>query len=183
MIFTGALFVLGFAISGVTAQSGTSSAIPTAAPSGITTCIINCSTQAAASGGCSSFTELSCVCTSTAFQDAASACLQANCTSAEQQAALQLQSQECASITSGSASATATSPASSASSVISSAVSGTSSIASGASSSASSAASSASSAASSSSAAGGRVELIGRGGVMGVLVAFSGIVAGMVLVL
>ncbi|THH20279.1 hypothetical protein EW146_g1037 [Bondarzewia mesenterica] len=48
---------------------------------------------------CSSFTDLSCVCTSQAFQSTAQQCLTSNCTSADQQAALQLQQTECASAT------------------------------------------------------------------------------------
>ena len=40
-------------------------------------------------------TDLTCVCSSTSFQATAAACLQANCTAADQQAAIQLQQQEC----------------------------------------------------------------------------------------
>lgn len=42
-----------------------------------------------------SSTDLTCVCTNTAFQAAAKACLLANCTTADQQAALQLEQAEC----------------------------------------------------------------------------------------
>ncbi|KAI0915392.1 hypothetical protein AcW1_003930 [Taiwanofungus camphoratus] len=92
----------------VSAQSSSSSIVlPSGAPAGITPCILNCVTQAASSGGCSSFEDLSCVCTSSAFQSAARSCLQSNCTTAEQQSADVLQQQECAaaSIASGGTSA------------------------------------------------------------------------------
>ncbi|KAH7920558.1 hypothetical protein BV22DRAFT_1132975 [Leucogyrophana mollusca] len=89
------------------AQSTTSSApaSQSSLPSSLTPCILSCVTQAASSGGCSSFTDISCVCTSTAFQSAALSCLQANCTSAEVSAATQLQQTECAGVSSGSSGA------------------------------------------------------------------------------
>jgi hypothetical protein len=40
-------------------------------------------------------TDLSCICKSTSFQQTAANCLAANCTAADQQAALELQKQEC----------------------------------------------------------------------------------------
>jgi hypothetical protein len=43
-------------------------------------------------------TDLSCVCNSTSFQQTAANCLTANCTAADQQAALELQKQECGSM-------------------------------------------------------------------------------------
>jgi len=47
------LLLLAAAVMGANAQSATSSG-STAVPSGLTTCIIDCSSQAAASAGCSS---------------------------------------------------------------------------------------------------------------------------------
>jgi CFEM domain-containing protein len=43
-------------------------------------------------------TDLACVCNSTSFQQTAANCLAANCTAADQQAAIQLQKQECGSM-------------------------------------------------------------------------------------
>ncbi|QRV84016.1 CFEM domain protein [Ceratobasidium sp. AG-Ba] len=93
------------------AQSGTASApIPT---SSISPCILTCSQQAATSAGCSSFTDLGCVCSSTAFQTAAASCITQQCPDQVQQA-LTLQQALCSAAGSGSsgiASATATSSA------------------------------------------------------------------------
>ncbi|KIK79936.1 hypothetical protein PAXRUDRAFT_16063 [Paxillus rubicundulus Ve08.2h10] len=99
------------------AQSNTTSTAPASAsqsslPAGLDTCILTCVTAAAASGGCSSFTDLQCVCTSTAFQNASLQCLQANCTAEDVTTATQLQTQECASIIgSGSSSVPSSTPA------------------------------------------------------------------------
>ncbi|OJA19755.1 hypothetical protein AZE42_06786 [Rhizopogon vesiculosus] len=107
------LVVLAAAALAVYAQTPTTSG-DASVPSGLTTCIVDCSTQAAASAGCTSFSDLPCVCTSTTFQTAAGACLQANCTAAEVQSATQLQTAECASLSSNatttSSSISATSP-------------------------------------------------------------------------
>ncbi|KAG8742928.1 hypothetical protein FRC10_000716 [Ceratobasidium sp. 414] len=100
----------------VAAQSSASSAAAPTGTGGISACILQCSMQAAQSAGCASFTDPSCVCSNTDFQTAAAECLQANCTAAEQQAALQLQQQLCGASTgsaSGSATPTGTSPAAS----------------------------------------------------------------------
>ncbi|KAG1734503.1 hypothetical protein EDB19DRAFT_1154120 [Suillus lakei] len=114
------LFVVAAAALAVKAQSPTTTTTSSAAtPSGLTECIVSCSTQAAAAGGCSSFTDLACVCTSTAFQTAAGACLQANCTAAEVAQAQTLQQSECASLSTNSSttsSSTTTSGTSSATS-------------------------------------------------------------------
>ncbi|KAI5892097.1 uncharacterized protein SCHCODRAFT_02625300 [Schizophyllum commune H4-8] len=82
------------------AQDSTSAATSAAATStaGISACILQCSSDAASSNGCSSITDLQCVCTSASFQDDAKSCLQDNCTEEEQQTALQLQAAECAAI-------------------------------------------------------------------------------------
>ncbi|KAF9236013.1 hypothetical protein BU15DRAFT_64377 [Melanogaster broomeanus] len=100
------------------AQSSTTATAPasqTSLPAGIDTCILGCLTAATATGACSSYTDLQCVCTSTAFQSAALQCLQSNCTTDDVTAASQLQSQECASIV-GNSSATSATPASTAAS-------------------------------------------------------------------
>ncbi|CAG7854905.1 hypothetical protein SIIN_538_T [Serendipita indica DSM 11827] len=69
-------------------------------------CVLTCSTNALEGSGCTSITD-TCICTSTEFQTAALACLTANCTATEQQAALTLQSTLCGNSTSGTASGTA----------------------------------------------------------------------------
>ncbi|KAF5361138.1 hypothetical protein D9758_009033 [Tetrapyrgos nigripes] len=69
--------------------------------SGINQCILNCTSQAASANGCVSFADITCVCTNQAFQTAAAACLQANCTSDDLTNALQLQQQQCAALSSG----------------------------------------------------------------------------------
>ncbi|EIM79454.1 uncharacterized protein STEHIDRAFT_163645 [Stereum hirsutum FP-91666 SS1] len=84
---------------GVNAQSSTASS---AAPSGssipgLTTCIVQCLLQAASTGGCSSFTDLDCICSSGAFQSAAIVCVDSECPTADQQTALGLQQQYCGS--------------------------------------------------------------------------------------
>ncbi|KIJ63539.1 hypothetical protein HYDPIDRAFT_29335 [Hydnomerulius pinastri MD-312] len=97
--------------------TSTAPASQSSLPASIDTCILGCVTEAAASGGCSSFTDLQCVCTSTTFQSAALQCLQSNCTAADVTAATQLQQQECASIVgSSSGSASGSAPASTATS-------------------------------------------------------------------
>ncbi|KAI6117781.1 hypothetical protein EDD17DRAFT_920138 [Pisolithus thermaeus] len=94
-----------------TATASASSSTPSLSP-----CLLNCVTTAASAAGCSSFTDLSCVCTSTTFQSEAGACLTANCTTTDVQTAQALEQQECASITaSGSATASGTATASTAS--------------------------------------------------------------------
>ncbi|KIJ09995.1 hypothetical protein PAXINDRAFT_172262 [Paxillus involutus ATCC 200175] len=98
------------------AQSTTTSTAPaseSSLPAGLDTCILSCVTAAATTGGCSSYTDLQCVCTSTAFQSAAQECLQANCTAEDVATATQLQTQECAAIVgSGTSSAASSTPAS-----------------------------------------------------------------------
>ncbi|KAI0821265.1 hypothetical protein BC629DRAFT_1587558 [Irpex lacteus] len=122
-----ASFAILAAAVGVQAQS--SSAAP-AIPSGLSTCLITCVTTAASDAGCSSFTDLQCVCTNPTFLSSATSCLQSSCTSADQQAALQLQSTECAGIAASSgasgSSAAASTPAPSASLTTASGSSGSS---------------------------------------------------------
>ncbi|WVQ97506.1 hypothetical protein IAU59_004620 [Kwoniella sp. CBS 9459] len=113
-------------------------------------CVVTCSTQAAAAAGCTSYTDVTCVCTNAAFQNAAGACLVANCTADEQTAATSLQQVLCAgqSVTGGSV--TATISASGTSSIDASAIASLTASDSAASSSAASIASSAASGASAS---------------------------------
>ncbi|KAI0061791.1 hypothetical protein BV25DRAFT_1870555 [Artomyces pyxidatus] len=200
-VFTAlALFAVGAA-----AQS--SSAVPSGVP-GLDACILTCLTQATASGGCSSFTDLQCVCTSTAFQSAAQQCLTSQCTQADQQAALQLQQSQCASSpsllslctrissaassvssTESAATSTLTSAQSSLSSSVSSVLSSLSSKAASETSAASSAlssvksslssvVSSATSAAATSNSAGARVAFDSMGGVLTLGFAVLGAIAG-----
>ncbi|GFZ50414.1 hypothetical protein JCM24511_08171 [Saitozyma sp. JCM 24511] len=63
----------------------------------IPACVITCSTQAAAAAGCASYADAACVCTSATFQNDAGACLVANCTTADQQAASALHQALCGS--------------------------------------------------------------------------------------
>ncbi|KAK7444770.1 hypothetical protein VKT23_015087 [Stygiomarasmius scandens] len=104
MIANKLAFVLSLALFGyVSAQDSSSAAtsasgssIPTS-PAGISPCIIECVTTAATQNGCSSFTDIACVCSNTQFQQASLACLQANCTAADVAAATQLQQSQCSS--------------------------------------------------------------------------------------
>ncbi|KAL1744688.1 hypothetical protein HDZ31DRAFT_63826 [Schizophyllum fasciatum] len=92
--------------SAVLAQDSTSSASGAAPTStaGISQCLLQCTTTAASANGCSSVTDLQCLCTSASFQNDAKSCMQDNCTEEEQQAGLQLQAAECANIGTASAS-------------------------------------------------------------------------------
>ncbi|KZS91546.1 hypothetical protein SISNIDRAFT_413911 [Sistotremastrum niveocremeum HHB9708] len=58
-------------------------------------CIQNCTQTAASVTGCVSFTNVSCVCSSTAFQQAALSCLVSDCTQADVQTAETLQQTIC----------------------------------------------------------------------------------------
>ncbi|KAH8984798.1 hypothetical protein EDB86DRAFT_3219811 [Lactarius hatsudake] len=60
-------------------------------------CIIDCVEQSESPSTCTSYTDLSCVCSNQAFQSASAACVNAKCTTADQQAALDLQKQNCGS--------------------------------------------------------------------------------------
>ncbi|KAF8989197.1 hypothetical protein BDQ17DRAFT_1547650 [Cyathus striatus] len=200
--------VLALALS-VYAQSTTDSAT-TGAPtdtSGVSPCLLQCVTTAATDAGCSSFSDIACVCASDSFQASALSCLQDNCTPADLTAAQALQQQECGA-TSASASGTDTDTAGATSASASGSVTGTaistttavslttstapvsgssaaslsrSSVASGSSAATSSRATSSavssaasSGAASSASSAGGKVELMGMGGIMAGVVAVVG---------
>ncbi|KDQ20241.1 hypothetical protein BOTBODRAFT_391672 [Botryobasidium botryosum FD-172 SS1] len=95
-----------------TTASATIATVPNPLPTaGISPCILNCTTTAAATYGCTSITDQSCVCTNTAFQQANAACINATCPT-DLPAALGLQQSVCgAASASGSGSAT-THPAS-----------------------------------------------------------------------
>jgi len=80
------------------------------------TCILNCLQSSLSSSTCTSYTDLTCVCSNTAFQTAAETCLKASCTAADQATALQLQEAECGSSSSNSSSNSTSSKASSATS-------------------------------------------------------------------
>ncbi|KAH8984797.1 hypothetical protein EDB86DRAFT_2407710 [Lactarius hatsudake] len=54
-------------------------------------CILGCLQQSESPSTCTSYTNLTCVCSNKAFQSASAACLNANCTTADQQTALELE--------------------------------------------------------------------------------------------
>jgi cobalamin biosynthesis Mg chelatase CobN len=97
------------------AQSTTTATAPSSQPS-LDACIVGCLTQALPSGPCTSYTDLTCVCTSTGYQEAAAACLTANCTATDLATAEALQIQECSAVSSGSGSVPASTAASTAAS-------------------------------------------------------------------
>ncbi|KAG6915584.1 hypothetical protein DXG01_010852 [Tephrocybe rancida] len=132
-MFSKTFFALAILVSGALAQSGTESSTAaepsTSLPAGINQCIIDCVTTAAQDAGCSSFTDLTCVCTSTPFQTAAAQCLQSTCTPADVQAALALQAQQCSAIPpSGSATGSATTEGGATSTPVSGTTTGTTSV-------------------------------------------------------
>ncbi|KAG6888342.1 hypothetical protein C0995_009089 [Termitomyces sp. Mi166 len=96
-----AFFALAILASCAVAQSSTASnsaAEPsTSLPAGLTPCILGCIQPAAQAAGCA-FTDPTCVCTSTEFQQQAAQCLQQQCTAEEVQTALGLQAQECGAV-------------------------------------------------------------------------------------
>ncbi|KIY45473.1 hypothetical protein FISHEDRAFT_61188 [Fistulina hepatica ATCC 64428] len=102
----------------VNAKSRPDTALRARASSGIDTCVIDCAESAVADSDCTSFTDLSCVCTSTAYQEAVEECLKANCTAADYQTALELQAEECGAYTTTSATSTSTSTSSTVSSTV-----------------------------------------------------------------
>ncbi|KAG5635475.1 hypothetical protein H0H81_011093 [Sphagnurus paluster] len=101
-MFSKSLLPLVFLAASVVAQSSSSGAAEPAPTdtSGISACVLTCVTTAATDNGCTSFTDLECVCTNQAFQQAAATCLQTNCTAADQAAAMALQSSQCAAVSS-----------------------------------------------------------------------------------
>ncbi|KAF4621467.1 hypothetical protein D9613_001224 [Agrocybe pediades] len=95
--------------TGVAANTTSSAAPPNASGilGSLTPCVLTCVGGAAALNNCS-ITDTSCVCLSAQFQTDATACLMAHCTPADQAAARQLQTQQCASVGTPTASATTT---------------------------------------------------------------------------
>ncbi|TFK69037.1 hypothetical protein BDN72DRAFT_841130 [Pluteus cervinus] len=93
----------------VVAQDASSTASADAAtPSTLDDCILGCVTPAAVTAGCVSFTNTSCVCTSTDFQTLAGACLAANCTAEDVTNAQAISAATCAAAgTAGGANASA----------------------------------------------------------------------------
>ncbi|KAL0953778.1 hypothetical protein HGRIS_004962 [Hohenbuehelia grisea] len=88
----------------VVSNTGSGSAAVPSSTAGISQCILTCTITAATANGCTSITDLACICTQTAFQAAARTCLESTCTPEEQQTALGLQQAQCASFVSGSSS-------------------------------------------------------------------------------
>ncbi|KIM78485.1 hypothetical protein PILCRDRAFT_824387 [Piloderma croceum F 1598] len=97
------------AILATAVNAQTSSAPPASATPA---CVAACIQSSLSPNGCTSATNLACVCTNPTFVNAATKCIQSNCTSAERTEALQLQVAECAALNSTST-ATATSAAAS----------------------------------------------------------------------
>ncbi|EJD37672.1 hypothetical protein AURDEDRAFT_116750 [Auricularia subglabra TFB-10046 SS5] len=64
-------------------------------PSTLPPCVLNCTTTSAGSTDCGSIANVTCLCSSTSFQQAAGACL-TGCTAEEQKTALTYQTQVCA---------------------------------------------------------------------------------------
>ncbi|KAG8687947.1 hypothetical protein FRC09_013192 [Ceratobasidium sp. 395] len=95
----------------VAAQSPASSAPPPIPTDQVPTCVLQCTTQAASTAGCSSVTDVNCICTSTKFLEAATTCVTSNCSQDDQLAAIQLQSQLCSQATDTSAAPSATATA------------------------------------------------------------------------
>ncbi|KAI0264207.1 hypothetical protein BC834DRAFT_970929 [Gloeopeniophorella convolvens] len=185
-MFANAIHVLvAFTVAAVGVSAQSSSGLP----SGIDSCVLGCLSSAQGPNTCASFTDVTCVCSNSAFQSAATQCLQSKCTSQDQQAALTLQQQQCAAVSSSatsalsSASSSASSAASSLSSGASSKSSSLSSAASSAASSLSSQASAASSAASSASSAANGAVPIFQIPLIPAAVALAGVALGGALVL
>ncbi|ELU42098.1 CFEM domain-containing protein [Rhizoctonia solani AG-1 IA] len=88
------------------AQTTTSSATPPVSTGDISPCVMQCSTQAAQTAGCTGITDVECLCGSTEFQKAALTCLQSQCPD-EVASATALQSQLCGAAGESSGSSTA----------------------------------------------------------------------------
>ncbi|KAF5393447.1 hypothetical protein D9757_000453 [Collybiopsis confluens] len=119
MKFTSTLISLAlFTAIGVNAQSSasTTDSASTATPS-LSSCALQCVSNGATAGGCSSATDLACLCTNTQAQQSISDCLTSQCPS-DAAAVISLQTSECASVSgsSGNASIPASTAASSAAS-------------------------------------------------------------------
>ncbi|KAH8109875.1 hypothetical protein DFH11DRAFT_892672 [Phellopilus nigrolimitatus] len=90
--------------------TGTSLAADPTSAAVIGECITTCVGSAAYSAGCANYSDLTCVCTSSAFQTIALQCLQSSCSSGDMTTALGLQQSWCGSV-SASSSETASSTA------------------------------------------------------------------------
>ncbi|KAH9924546.1 uncharacterized protein B0H18DRAFT_1011668 [Fomitopsis serialis] len=71
-----------------------SSAVATSYPA--SSCIFACVNEAASTAGCPFYTDLFCVCASTAYENAATSCFQSKCTAAEAQLAQTIHQDQCA---------------------------------------------------------------------------------------
>ncbi|KIM30604.1 hypothetical protein M408DRAFT_328147 [Serendipita vermifera MAFF 305830] len=84
----------------------------------IPACILNCTTNSLEAGGCTGVDDLACICSSAEFQTAAGTCIATDCPD-QAEAALTLQTEQCAALTGsesvsgsdGGASSTASTPA------------------------------------------------------------------------
>jgi len=117
MFMNKSLLAVAALLVAVRAQDSTTSAASSDPTAGLDTCIITCLTSAASSAGCNGITDLTCLCSSTAFTTAAATCLQSNCTAADLQTALTLQQSECASVSASSGASSTTESESSTSGV------------------------------------------------------------------
>ncbi|KAI0291240.1 hypothetical protein B0F90DRAFT_1824048 [Multifurca ochricompacta] len=84
-------------------------AVGVSGQAGLDSCIIGCLQGAVSSNTCASFTDVACVCSNTAFQQAAATCLTSKCTTQDQQTAQQLQQQQCGTSSASSAASSASS--------------------------------------------------------------------------
>ncbi|KAG8812262.1 hypothetical protein FRC17_002109 [Serendipita sp. 399] len=64
---------------------------------GIPQCVLDCTTQSLAAGGCTSITDLQCICTNQEFQTAAAACITTGCPESLPQA-IALQTAQCSAV-------------------------------------------------------------------------------------
>nr|GAT43971.1 predicted protein [Mycena chlorophos] len=87
-------FVAATAVmASVSAQAGTDTAVPPAA-SGLSQCAFGCIDEAATNGPCQIYTNTTCVCTNTDFQQTSASCIQAHCPG-DMAAAQALQQESC----------------------------------------------------------------------------------------
>ncbi|KAG8804661.1 hypothetical protein FRC17_005905 [Serendipita sp. 399] len=64
---------------------------------GIPQCVLDCTTNSLAAGGCTGITDLECICTNQEFQTAAAACITTNCPDSLPQA-IALQTAQCSAV-------------------------------------------------------------------------------------
>ncbi|KIM78077.1 hypothetical protein PILCRDRAFT_602886 [Piloderma croceum F 1598] len=92
------IFVAALAVNAASSSSTNTSTAPVpSSTAAIPACVANCLGNATSSapGGCTSPTNVTCVCTSTEFQEAAQKCLKANCSAADQATANALGQSQC----------------------------------------------------------------------------------------